>query len=553
MENKINNFYKMYTTKFKNGKNLLELTSYDGVSYWWSIDRLFFEYINKLPSYRYSESIKKRIIIFIYRLAGVYINAVVDFILLGILKTIRWFMGKKEKINNVINDSYKIIFTSSDFNWRYENGDHIEEHKRKDVFFDSIIKELKKNNKLIGTHLIDINFFQSIKVFIEKIKDWDLVYNPINVYWNKRIYNRNKIVFKEFKNRWNYIKKNPVLQELFDNKHRNYIMLELEFYFLVVLPHVVKYNDLAVQMIKEEKPNLILLVNEYSWRERSLVLAAKLLNIPVMAIQHGVIHEFHRGYMYGKKEITLGCPLPDITAVYGYYYYNLLTEISSYPKDRVIVTGQPRYDHLFAVEQKYSRNQVIDKYKIDPNSKIILWTTQCHGLSMKENIVNFETAFNCIDNLKEEDITLIIKQHPGETNKYTKLIYRFLKKYKINVIITAKDADTYELIYACDVLMTKSSTTILEAILLDKPVIVLNLSGERDVINFVQEGVAKGVYNQTSLEPTILSLLSSDDLKSYRHKFISQYLFKNDGRATTRVIQAINNLLGMGEVIQSAK
>ena len=41
MKYKINNFYKMYTTKFKNGKNLLELTSYDGVSYWWSIDRLF--------------------------------------------------------------------------------------------------------------------------------------------------------------------------------------------------------------------------------------------------------------------------------------------------------------------------------------------------------------------------------------------------------------------------------------------------------------------------------------------------------------------------------
>jgi hypothetical protein len=549
MEYKINYFYKMYTTKFKNGKNLLELTSYDGVSYWWSIDRLFFEYINKLPSYRYSEGIKKRIIIFIYRLAGVYINAVVDFILLGILKTIRWFMGKKEKINNVINDSYKIIFTSSDFNWRYENGDHIEEHKRKDVFFDSIIKELKKNNKLMGTHFIDINFFQSIKVFIEKIKDWDLVYNPINVYWNKRIYNRNKIVFKEYKNRWNYIKKDPVLQELFDNKNRNHIMMELEYYFLVVLPHVVKYKDLAVQMIKDEKPNLILLVNEYSWRERSLVFAAKLLNIPVMAIQHGVIHEFHRGYMYGEKEITLGCPLPDITAVYGYYYYNLLTEISSYPKDRVIVTGQPRYDHLFAVEQKYSRNQVIDKYKIDPNSKIILWTTQCHGLSMKENIVNFETAFNCIDNLKEEDITLIIKQHPGETNKYTKLIYRFLKKYKINVIITAKDADTYELIYACDVLMTKSSTTVLEAILLDKPVIVLNLSGERDVINFVQEGVAKGVYNQTSLEPTIVNLLSNDDLKTYRQRFISQYLFNNDGMATTRIIQAINNIISMGEVI----
>ena len=173
---------------------------------------------------------------------------------------------------------------------------------------------------------------------------------------------------------------------------------------------------------------------------------------------------------------------------------------------------------------------------------------------MKENIVNFETAFNCIDNLKEEDITLIIKQHPGETNKYTKLIYRFLKKYKINVIITAKDADTYELIYACDVLMTKSSTTVLEAILLDKPVIVLNLSGERDVINFVQEGVAKGVYNQTSLEPTIVNLLSNDDLKIYRQKFISNHLFKNDGRATSRVIQAIISIIDMrANVIQTGK
>jgi hypothetical protein len=552
MEYKINNFYKMYTTKFKNGKNLLELTSYDGVSYWWSIDRLFFEYINRLTNYRYSESIRKRIIIFIYRLAGVYINAVLDIILLGILKTIRWFTGKKEKINNAINDSNKIIFTSSDFNWRYEKGDHIEEHKKKDVFFDSIIKELKINYKLMGTHFIDIKFFQSIKVFIEKIKNWDIVYNPINIYWDKHIYSSNKIVIKEFKDRWNYIKKDPVLEELFDNKNRNHIMLELEFYFLVVLPHVVKYKDLAVQMIKKEGPNLILLVNEYSWRERSLVIAAQLLNIPVMAVQHGVIHEFHRGYMYRKKEITLGCPLPDITAVYGSYYYNLLTGISSYPKDSVIVTGQPRYDHLFAVEQKYLRNQVISKYKINPNSKIILWTTQCHGLSMKENNVNFETVFDCIDNIKEE-ITLIIKQHPGETNRYTKMIHRILKKYKINVIITAKDADTYELIYACDVLMTKSSTTVLEAILLDKPVIVLNLSGEQDVINFVQEGVAKGVYNRTSLEPTIVNLLNNDDLKTYRQKFISQYLFKNDGMATSRVIQAINSIIDRGDVIQTAK
>ncbi len=50
----------------------------------------------------------------------------------------------------------------------------------------------------------------------------------------------------------------------------------------------------------------------------------------------------------------------------------------------------------------------------------------------------------------------------------------------------------------------------MEAIALNEPVIVLSLSGEPDPVEFVQEGVAMGVYQEEYLELAIESLLIDD-------------------------------------------
>ncbi len=112
-------------------------------------------------------------------------------------------------------------------------------------------------------------------------------------------------------------------------------------------------------------PLLILLQNEYGWRERSLLVAAKENGIPTLAIQHGIIIPTHKGYMYTKEEISpnpsqysLHCPIPDFTAVFGESYLDLLTKVSSYPSNRVIVTGPPRYDSTYQREQKSTVNRI---------------------------------------------------------------------------------------------------------------------------------------------------------------------------------------------------
>ena len=70
------------------------------------------------------------------------------------------------------------------------------------------------------------------------------------------------------------------------------------------------------------------------------------------------------------------------------------------------------------------------------------------------------------------EVELVIKLHPNK-NPSTSL-------YKQNPMLRPRifgcQTDTFLLLYASDIVMTKSSTTCLKAIAFEKPLIILNLS-----------------------------------------------------------------------------
>jgi predicted glycosyltransferase len=107
-----------------------------------------------------------------------------------------------------------------------------------------------------------------------------------------------------------------------------------------------------------------------------------------------------------------------------------------------------------------------------------------------------------------------------------------------------KDSDTFEQLYACDLLITKNSTTAVEAVALGKPVIVLNLDRTPDAVDYVAEGVAVGVYSQESLTETITSLLDDDHvLASKRPDYIRRNIYRVDGQASERVAQLVKRII----------
>ena len=139
-----------------------------------------------------------------------------------------------------------------------------------------------------------------------------------------------------------------------------------------------------------------------------------------------------------------------------------------------------------------------------------------------------------------EGVSLVIKQHPAEPEKFTDEIMRQIDSYGINAVITPKNSDTYEQLFVCDLMITRHSTTAMEAVALGKPVIILNLSGKPDPVEYVQEGVALGIYNSDDLFAAMKRLLVDDsELSAQRERYIEKYLYKIDGRSTQRVIDII--------------
>jgi len=82
---------------------------------------------------------------------------------------------------------------------------------------------------------------------------------------------------------------------------------------------------------------------------------------------------------------------------------------------------------------------------------------------------------------------------------------------------------------------------------LGKPVVVLNLGGAPDAIDYVKEGVAVGVYSPDELGDAILKLLRSDSTqKRHRQNYISKTIYRNDGGASKRVVELIKRIIREG-------
>ena len=536
-------------TELKDGKSLIELTTYNDVAMWWFVDVDFDIYINQLVKCMSSKKalIEKRSLIDYPQKSSFLYFIYESFASFLCRSNVKLYNSKTSPKKN------RVLVTAQNLQWRIIRDIYTKEFKKGDAFFDSVISILRKNNKneIITTYPLYYPI-SGLKVIIDKRRrQKDIVHKPFDIYWSLDVWREGRKAKKYFSDLWNNIKNDEKSKKTIGYKDINFDLLEsrLSYYFTTVFGRMVEYIEMAKRMMEEEKPDFILLLNEYDRFERALVIAGMLKGVPTLAVQHGVIHPYHKGYVHTNDEISLEgsvkspyCPIPDRTAVYGTYHKDLLTKVSAYPVDSVVVTGQPRYDILYYADKIYSKDKNFKKFEINLDYKIILWITQCHGLSNEENIKNFKAVFETMQNLK--DVTLIIKQHPGEGKEYTKMIEKYLNSYKINAVVTPKDSDTSGLLYACDLMITRHSTTAMEAVVLNKPVIILNLSGEPDPVEYVKEGVALGVYDEKDLKATIDKLLKDDsELAKNRGKYIEKYLYKLDGKATERVVNLIAEMV----------
>jgi len=305
--------------------------------------------------------------------------------------------------------------------------------------------------------------------------------------------------------------------------------------------HLIDYVSVKA-LLTHEQPNVVIYPCEGGDLAYMFYKLSADRRIPSVGIQHGTM-SYSPLTVHAKEEMCAGkpqcLPRPTKLLVYGPYYRDYLVQHGDYPKDELAVIGNLRFDH-FVNARKLSKKAMAEKYNLDATKPVVMYLTQILP-SPEESVQITREVFKAV---KELDLPLIVKQHPGEASD---AIYHALaKEYGLQPLIT-KTASTLELLTASDVLIGAESTLDYEAMMLDKPVIVINFGGRPDSLPFVREHAAIGVYvpedTLPALKKTLFDAKAKASLEEGMRELIEAHCYKIDGKAAERAVHVVKELL----------
>ena len=267
------------------------------------------------------------------------------------------------------------------------------------------------------------------------------------------------------------------------------------------------------------------------------IAAARRLGIPTVGIQHGTIMPGHLIYTIPPGQMA-GAPVPDFFAAYSQYAKDVLSLHGAYPAERIWVTGGARFDHL--ATHPLDRREARARLGLAQENRVVLLTTQVYGW--------FPTAARSLFAICKDvsDITVCVKTHYLDVPL---AVYR-----QIAAVTGAENVlfftDRLEyLLAAADVVVSGSSTTLLQALLLGRRAISLNFSSEPELYPYVADGGALGATNHDALRHALERVF--DPATPERLEGVRQFLARHagpaaEGRAAESLAEKILGLCSGG-------
>lgn len=415
-------------------------------------------------------------------------------------------------------------------NSKTKNGEYI---------LNSIFR-LFENDKIIGLD-IDYTFKGNTDVLEDRLSD-EISWFPIEMITSNKESNEGKIFLQKIEQ----IFKNNKFQQLFEFQNISF-WKNIENFFTEILyepnlPTYIKIIEGLEVFLKNKSPKAFFLPYETGPIALAIIAVCKKLNIKTFGVQHGYIYQKNPMYIFGRytfEKIKLGFPIPNHFLLFGEYDKEILTK-NEYPKDRLIEFGNPAYfNHKQIIEKCNSRN-FRRKYNINPGKKIVLFTTgklQRNYPSHGKYDYDEQIWRELLVNFKDQNVHIILKPHPQEKNVQ---VYEEIKN-EINIknadII---DDDIYELINAASVVISVFSSTMLDAMVFQKPVIKVQFENEQNSIFKNNEGIL--ICNLKNLNQTIKKITESDIFNSNVIANSAELLKKHYGIPEKNPIQILEKL-----------
>lgn len=295
---------------------------------------------------------------------------------------------------------------------------------------------------------------------------------------------------------------------------------QFEAYFKYRLKSQIRNYLTILNFLKTELPDCVFYLSEGGVFGNMLFDTCKLNDIPVVAMQHGFMP-------YSPKLVhkTKDFPKPNKICVFGKSHKDFLVKYGKYPSKDIVVTGHYRYDDFGCKH---------NDYKLNPDKKTILWAPHAN----RDQNKYFQEIHRIVKKLNAQ---LLIKFHPeAQVTLKKKVIQTIPKDPDIHIF---QKEDVVSLLKISDAVIVFYSGVGLEAMMLNKPVVMLNFPDNPDKVDYAKKGAAYGVYDLKQLEPAINKALFRDDKQKQRKKYVKDCYYKMDGRATDRVIKVIEDAM----------
>lgn len=216
----------------------------------------------------------------------------------------------------------------------------------------------------------------------------------------------------------------------------------------------------------------------------------------------------------------------DILTVFSEPVKNRLISAGRVPNS-IFVTGNPAFDVLAAPAIHLNGKEYRKNKGIPEDGFVVFWAEQPEpGNPNLPREVRELLSQIC----KSLGITFIVRLHPSSTD----ITKEKLPDYALNSDFTES---LQSVISASDLVITLTSTVAMEALLLDKDVLILELSAYSHLVDYSEDIGAVKINNKKDIKRTIVSFIQDnnlkDKMKSKRNNLPSA------GMATNKVVDLI--------------
>jgi hypothetical protein len=571
-----------------NNRSLLDLLRYDGTSLWWFIDTLVFSSakeailtIERSERVLHEKAPRQVLVAGLGNLTQLITHVckgkeiectasdsprlmenepLTDAIKITagrILRMTKEFRRRRATkcATRTVSGGPRVLFLSPSANWRSIWSYEQDRYEKRDAFMGRIMQALQRQGLDITGVDVDYTLNGHVALLREKTSNNEIRWVPFEQYLGKTVGARlsSNPQYTEISHTFNMLEQSEKFQRsLYYRSIPLWGFVRSRFRRALSSLHALYYPRLiegAREMIRVEQPDVIAMSYETGAYARAAVVAAWERGIPTVGIQHGFITPDSAEYMHPKtarSNSEQGCPIPTKTALGGQYSIDMLTKLSSYPKESVTVTGYTKHDDLAELkrnESKLDKGALLSDLGLSPDKTTIMiasggfhakygWSNPEYDRAILETMLGFSAP--------RPNIQLLLRLHPMEDGTMQREV---IGKRRAKAAIVKGERN--DLLWASDMLVTVNSVISLDALILEKPVLMLD--GTSADIPMVDLGGAPLLYKLDNLRELAAKLIDTLQLSEQRREEIQSQIVRHansvEGYASVRVATLLRELV----------